>query len=52
MGVSEIFDSSKADLSGFLESKEQLSVSDAVHKAFIEVDEEGTEAATATGKQY
>lgn len=52
MGISEIFDSSKADLSGLLESKEQISVSDVIHKAFIEVDEAGTEAAAATGKPY
>lgn len=52
MGVSEISDIDKADLSGLLESKEPVSVSDAVHKAFIEVDEEGTQAAAATGKQY
>lgn len=50
MGISEIFDPTKADLSGLLESKQQLSVSDAVHKAFIEVDEVGVEAAAATGK--
>lgn len=52
MGISEIFDSSKADLSGLLESKEQISVSDVIHKAFIEVDEAGAEAAAATGKPY
>lgn len=52
MGITEIFDAKKADLSGLLESEEPLAVSDAIHKAFIEVDEEGTEAAAATGKYY
>ncbi|XP_031616653.1 thyroxine-binding globulin-like [Contarinia nasturtii] len=48
MGFAEMF-TSNADLSGLLEVNEPLFVSDAVHKAVIEVNEEGSEAAAATG---
>lgn len=47
--MSEIF-SNNADLSGLLESKEALKVSDVIHKAFIDLNEEGTEAAAASCK--
>lgn len=42
MGMSEMF-SEKAELGGLLASGENVVVSDVIHKAFIEVDEEGTE---------
>ncbi|XP_065741440.1 leukocyte elastase inhibitor-like [Phocoena phocoena] len=46
LGVQELF-SSQADLSG-LSGARGLSVSKVVHKSFVEVNEEGTEAAAAS----
>ncbi|XP_033117898.1 leukocyte elastase inhibitor-like isoform X2 [Anneissia japonica] len=45
MGMGYLFDAAKADLSGIAE---ELFVSEVIHKAFIEVNEEGSEAAAAT----
>lgn len=48
MGLKDAFNPGLADLSG-IGGKRDLFVSDAYHKAFVDVNEEGTEAAAATG---
>ncbi|XP_046284185.1 serpin B4-like [Marmota monax] len=48
MGMEDVFCPQKADLSG-MTGTQGLSVSKVVHKSFVEVNEEGTEAAAATG---
>ncbi|XP_041039654.1 leukocyte elastase inhibitor-like [Carcharodon carcharias] len=47
LGMRDLFDDSRADLSGMTGAR-NLSVSKVVHKSFVEVNEEGTEAAAAT----
>lgn len=47
MGIIDIFDSRKVDLTGFGPLR-NITVDKAIHKAFVEVNEEGTEAAAVT----
>jgi serpin B len=47
MGMTDAFEGSLADFSG-MTGKKDLFISNVVHKAFVAVDEEGTEAAAAT----
>ncbi|MBL8798361.1 MAG: serpin family protein, partial [Planctomycetia bacterium] len=47
LGMSDVFDKGRSNLSG-ITNAEQLYITAAIHKAFVDVNEEGTEAAAAT----
>jgi len=47
MGMADAFSRKEADFTG-MATTERLSIDDVIHKAFVAVDEEGTEAAAAT----
>ena len=49
MGMTDLFDADKADLSR-ISRGDGLYLTDAIHKAVIEVNEEGTVASATTGQ--
>src|SRR4030042_6014412 len=50
MGMTDAFNASTADFSG-MTGKKELCISAVIHKAYIDINEEGTEAAAATAVQ-
>ncbi|OWK01698.1 SERPINB10, partial [Cervus elaphus hippelaphus] len=50
MGMSDAFNQSKADFSG-MSSERKLFLSNVFHKSFVEINEQGTEAAAGTGNE-
>jgi len=47
MGMTDVFNTETADFSGMTD-QEDLAISEIIHKAFVDVNEEGTEAAAVT----
>jgi serpin B len=49
LGMPLAFSDSQADFTGIADGKERLFLQEVVHKAFVDVNEEGTEAGAASG---
>lgn len=50
MGMSDAFDQRKADFSG-MSAERNLYLSNVFHKSYVEINEQGTEAAAGTGSE-
>ncbi|WP_353570908.1 serpin family protein [Candidatus Albibeggiatoa sp. nov. BB20] len=48
LGMRKAFDTQQANFTGMIDSKDKFAISAVIHKAFIDLDEKGTEAAAAT----
>lgn len=49
LGMTDAFDPARADFSGMTADPQGLCIGEGFHRAFVDVNEEGTEAAAATG---
>lgn len=49
LGLTDLFSPDKCDLTGMSDSATGVYVSEVIHKAIIKVNEQGTQAAAATG---
>ncbi|MBN1872314.1 MAG: serpin family protein [Candidatus Omnitrophica bacterium] len=49
LGMTDAFDAQSADFTGITAVPEEFFIDEVIHKSFVDVNEEGTEAAAATG---
>ena len=49
LGIRDAFNAQSADFTGITAVDEEFFIDEVIHKAYVDVNEEGTEAAAATG---